>query len=155
VGGAVAANASGARSLKYGATRPHVRALTVALADGTVHEFRRPSMEKNTAGFQFAHDPVDWFVGSEGTLGVVLAAEFQLLPLPSAVTGLGVPFRTAAGALAFVAEARALRDAARAAESLGGAADAARAAAASVNPRCLEYLDAERSPSPGTTRGSR
>jgi FAD/FMN-containing dehydrogenase len=48
VGGAVAANASGARSLKYGATRPHVRALTVALADGTVHEFRRPSMEKNT-----------------------------------------------------------------------------------------------------------
>jgi FAD/FMN-containing dehydrogenase len=143
VGGAVAANASGARSLKYGATRPHVRALTVALADGTVHEFRRPSMEKNTAGFQLAHDPVDWFVGSEGTLGVVLAAEFQLLPLPSAVTGLGVPFRTAAGALAFVAEARALRDAARAAESLGGAADAARAAAGSVNPRCLEYLDAE------------
>jgi FAD/FMN-containing dehydrogenase len=54
VGGAVAANASGARSLKYGATRPHVRALTVALADGSVHEFRRPAMEKNTAGFQLA-----------------------------------------------------------------------------------------------------
>jgi FAD/FMN-containing dehydrogenase len=142
VGGAVAANASGARSLKYGATRPHVRALTVALADGRVEEFRRPAMEKNTAGFLMAHDPVDWFVGSEGTLGVVLEAEFQLLPLPAAVVGLGVPFRTAAGALAFVAEARARRDAARGAEALGSAEEAARAADGSLNPRCLEYLDA-------------
>lgn len=130
VGGAVAANASGARSLKYGATRAHVRALTVALADGTVHEFRRPAMEKNTAGYQLVHDPVDWFVGSEGTLGVVLAAEFQLLPLPTAVTGLGIPFRSAAGALAFIVEARRQRDLVR-----GGAV-------AGVNPRCLEYLDA-------------
>src|SRR5439155_1697399 len=32
VGGAVACNASGARSLRYGATRPHVRALRVAMA---------------------------------------------------------------------------------------------------------------------------
>ncbi len=142
VGGAVAANASGGRSLKYGATRAHVRALTVALADGRVLEVRRPAMEKNTAGYHVVHDPVDWFVGSEGTLGVVLAAEFQLLPLPAAVTGLGVPFRDAAGALAFVAEARRLRDASRAAESLGTAGEAARAAAAGVNPRCLEYLDA-------------
>ncbi len=142
VGGAVAANASGGRSLKYGATRAHVRALTVALADGRVLELRRPALEKNTAGYHPVHDPVDWFVGSEGTLGVVLAAEFQLLPLPSAVTGLGVPFRDAAGALAFVAEARRLRDASRAAEALGSAGDAARAAAAGVNPRCLEYLDA-------------
>ncbi len=124
VGGAVAANASGGRSLKYGATRAHVRALTVALADGRVLELRRPRLEKNTAGYAMAHDPVDWFVGSEGTLGVVVAAEFDLLPLPAAVTGLGVPFRTAAGALAFVAEARAARD------------------AGALDPRCLEYLDA-------------
>ena len=124
VGGAVAANASGARSLLYGATRSHVRALTVALADGRVLELRRPHLEKNTAGYAMAHDPVDWFVGSEGTLGVVLAAEFALLPLPEAVTGLGIPFRTAAGALAFVAEARARRD------------------AGALRPRCLEYLDA-------------
>ena len=84
VGGAVACNASGARSLRYGATRPHVRALTVALADGEVHEFRRSALEKNTVGFAMAHDPVDWFVGSEGTLGVVLSVEFGLLPLPAA-----------------------------------------------------------------------
>ena len=129
VGGAVAANASGGRSLKYGATRAHVRGLTVALADGRVLDVRRPRLEKNTAGYALAHDPVDWFVGSEGTLGVVLAAEFDLLPLPVAVTGLGVPFRTPAGALAFVAEARAARD-------------AGHSEAGALDPRCLEYLDA-------------
>ena len=132
VGGAVAANASGARSLKYGATRAHVRALTVALADGRVQELRRSTMEKNTAGYQMVHDPVDWFVGSEGTLGVVLGAEFQLLPLPAAVTGLGIPFRTAEGALAFIADARRQRDAARNGSVAGPDA---------LSPRCLEYLD--------------
>ena len=75
VGGAVACNASGARSLRYGATRPHVRALKVALADGSIVELRRPALEKNTVGYALAHDPVDWFVGSEGTLGVVVEVE--------------------------------------------------------------------------------
>jgi len=125
VGGAVACNASGGRSLKYGATRPHVSALTVALADGTVLELRRPAMEKNVAGYTPVHDLIDWFVGSEGTLGVVLAAEFALLPLPDAVLGLGFPFPTAAQALAFVVEARRARD-----------------AGSALQPRCLEYLDA-------------
>ena len=45
VGGAVACNASGARSFAYGATRPHVVALRVALADGRVEEFRRNTFE--------------------------------------------------------------------------------------------------------------
>ncbi|MBC8086934.1 MAG: FAD-binding oxidoreductase [Phycisphaerae bacterium] len=120
VGGAVACNASGARSLRYGATRPHVRALTVALADGTVHEFRRSQLEKNTVGFAIAHEPVDWFVGSEGTLGVVLSAEFGLLPLPLQSIGLAIPFPNEANALAFVADARRSRK---------------------LNARCLEYFD--------------
>jgi FAD/FMN-containing dehydrogenase len=124
IGGTIACNSSGARSLKYGATRPHVRALTVALADGRVIEVRLPALEKNTAGFPLAQDAVDWFVGSEGTLGVVLAAELQLLPLPTAVTGLGVPFRSAADALAFIAAARTARDRGE-----------------GVTPRALEYLD--------------
>jgi FAD/FMN-containing dehydrogenase len=126
IGGAIACNSSGARSLKYGATRPHVRALTVALADGRLIDVRRPALEKNTAGFPLVQDPVDWFVGSEGTLGVVVAAELQLLPLPNAVTGLGLPFRTAADALAFIVAARAARDRGE-----------------GVSPRCLEYLDAK------------
>ena len=120
VGGAIACNASGARSLRYGATGPHVRALTVVLANGDVHEVRRPALEKNTVGYPVTHDQVDWFVGSEGTLGVVVAAEFMLQPLPAQVLGLAVPFRTEADALAFVVDAR--RDPA-------------------VHARCLEYFD--------------
>jgi FAD/FMN-containing dehydrogenase len=58
VGGAIACNASGARSLRYGTTGPHVRAITVALANGEIHELRRPALEKNTLGYPITHDPV-------------------------------------------------------------------------------------------------
>ncbi len=120
VGGAIACNASGARSLRYGATGPHVQALTVVLANGDVHEIRRPALEKNTVGYPITHDQVDWFVGSEGTLGVVVSAEFLLHPLPAQVLGLAVPFATEVDALAFVVDARRNMD---------------------VHPRCLEYFD--------------
>src|SRR5688572_25485683 len=69
IGGAIACNASGARSLRYGATRAHVIGLNVVLANANVLDVRRPGLEKNTAGYALAQDPVDWFVGSEGTLG--------------------------------------------------------------------------------------
>ena len=120
IGGAIACNASGARSLRYGATGPHVRALTVLLANGEQLELRRPALEKNTVGYPIAHDPVDWFVGSEGTLGVVVEAELALYPLPSQVLGLAVPFMSEADALAFVVAARRAPD---------------------VHPRCLEFFD--------------
>lgn len=120
VGGAIACNASGARSLRYGATGPHVRALKVLLANGELLDLRRPSLEKNTVGYPIAHDPVNWFIGSEGTLGVVVEAEFALLPLPSQVLGLAIPFLTEADALAFVVAAR---------------------RSTKVFPRCLEFFD--------------
>lgn len=120
VGGAIACNASGARSLRYGATGPHVRALTVLLASGETLQLRRPQLEKNTVGYPIAHDPVEWFVGSEGTLGVVVEAEFALQPLPQQVLGLIVPFAHEADALAFVVSAR---------------------RSTAVHPRCLEYFD--------------
>jgi glycolate oxidase len=121
VGGAVACNASGARSLRYGAIRTHVKGLTVALMNGEVLELRRPSIEKNTVGYAPVHDLVDWFVGSEGTLGIILEAELALLPLPAWVIGLSIPFPTELDALAFVIAAR---------ESTV------------LSPRCLEFLDA-------------
>ena len=77
IGGAIACNASGARSLRYGATGAHVRALTVLLASGERLDLRRPQLEKNTVGYPITHDPVEWFVGSEGTLGVVVEAELE------------------------------------------------------------------------------
>lgn len=121
VGGAIACNASGARSLLYGATRPHVAALRVALADGSVHELRRTRLEKNTVGYAAVHDPIDWFIGSEGTLGVIVEAELSLLPLPPEVIGLAIPFPGEREALEFIISARTSTD---------------------VSPRCLEYFDA-------------
>ena len=120
IGGAIACNASGARSLRYGATRPHVRALTVLLASGERLDVRRPALEKNTVGYPIAHDPVDWFVGSEGTLGIVVEAELALHPLPAQVLGLMVPFDHEEDALAFVVAAR---------------------RSPAVHPRCLEFFD--------------
>jgi len=103
IGGTIATNASGSRSFKYGSTRRHLRALQVALMDGSVREFRRgekidfekdfgfgaprlpvPNTTKYTAGYRL-EDGMDWvdlFCGSEGTLGVTLEAEVALLPLP-------------------------------------------------------------------------
>ena len=121
VGGAIACNASGARSLLYGATRSHVVALRVALADGRVHELRRSRLEKNTVGYQPVHEPVDWFIGSEGTLGVILEAELSLLPLPATVTGLAIPFSREADALEFVVASRSSTE---------------------VSARCIEFFDA-------------
>lgn len=124
IGGAIACNASGARSLRYGPIRGHIVALDVVLANGDLQHFRRPKLEKNTVGYYPMQDPVDWFIGSEGTLGVVVAAELALLLLPERVTGLGISFANEHAALAFVKEARDGMD------------------AGTLRPRCLEYLDA-------------
>ena len=82
VGGAIACNASGPRTLRYGPTRAHVRSLSIARADGRIEQFRRAEVEKNTVGLFPAQDPVDWFIGSEGILGVIVEAELALLPRP-------------------------------------------------------------------------
>lgn len=121
IGGAIACNASGPRTLRHGATRAHVRALTVLLADGRAVEVRRGSHEKNTVGYAPVQEPIDWFIGSEGTLGVVVEAELGLLERPEHETGLAIPFVSVQAALAFVVAAR---------ES-------------GLAPRCLEYFDAQ------------
>ncbi len=121
IGGAIACNASGPRTLRYGPTRQHVRALKIVFADGAVGELRRPLLEKNTVGYGLAQNPMDWFVGSEGTLGVIVEAELALLPEPHAVVGLGFPFADEKSALAFIVDAR---------------------RTAGLNARCLEYMDA-------------
>ncbi|HEX6278778.1 MAG TPA: FAD-binding oxidoreductase [Pyrinomonadaceae bacterium] len=46
--------------------------------------YRRPNVRKNVSGFfnRTPLDPIDLFVGSEGTLGVVTEIELSLLPKP-------------------------------------------------------------------------
>ncbi|HML16435.1 MAG TPA: FAD-binding oxidoreductase [Bryobacteraceae bacterium] len=106
LGGNIAANASGSRSYRFGATRDHVIALRVALINGEILDIRRgqpvdfpvpsiriPHTTKFSAGYRLAPhmDLVDLFVGSEGTLGVITQAELKLLPAPGELLG-GVVF---------------------------------------------------------------
>ena len=117
IGGNIAANASGSRSFRYGATREHVLALTVVLMDGRVLNLRRgepvdfpvppialPRTRKHSAGYRLAPamDFVDLFVGSEGTLGVVTEAELRLLPAPGELLSGVIFFPSEEAALAAV-----------------------------------------------------
>lgn len=121
VGGTIATNASGSRSFRFGSTRANVRALRVALLDGTVRWYRRgekitfpvphiatPPTTKNTAGYYLVPgmDWVDLFCGSEGTLGVVVEAELTLQPIPPDLLSAIVFFPDDEHALDAVAEWR-------------------------------------------------
>jgi glycolate oxidase len=86
IGGNVATNAGGMCCVKYGVTRDYVRGLTVVLADGTVTRLGRQTA-KGVAGLDLA----GLFVGSEGTLGVIVEITLGLKPLVSLpVTGVGI-----------------------------------------------------------------
>ena len=73
IGGNVATNAGGLRCAKYGVTRDSVLGLDVVLADGTLIHVGRNTF-KGVAGY----DLTSLFVGSEGTLGIVVTATVRL-----------------------------------------------------------------------------
>jgi glycolate oxidase len=97
VGGNVATNAGGLRCAKYGVTRDAVLALDVVLADGSlIHTGHRTF--KGVAGY----DLTGLFVGSEGTLGIVVGATVRLKYLPVDIQTLAVFFPHVQGAAAGV-----------------------------------------------------
>jgi len=73
IGGNVATNAGGLRCAKYGVTRDSVLALDVVLADGTLIHTGQATF-KGVAGY----DLTSLFVGSEGTLGIVVGITVRL-----------------------------------------------------------------------------
>lgn len=77
IGGIIATNAGGVNVLRYGMTRALVLGLELVLADGTVIDGLR-RLRKDNAGY----DCKQFFIGSEGTLGIVTAAVLRLMPQP-------------------------------------------------------------------------
>jgi FAD/FMN-containing dehydrogenase len=75
IGGNLSTNAGGINVLRYGNARAQVLGLEVVLADGTIWNGLR-GLRKDTAGY----DIKQLFIGSEGTLGVITAANLRLYP---------------------------------------------------------------------------
>ncbi len=81
IGGNLATNAGGLCCVKYGVTTDYVLGLQVVLADGRAVRLGGRTV-KNVAGYDLKR----LFVGSEGTLGVMVEATLRLRPEPPAAT---------------------------------------------------------------------
>lgn len=79
IGTLLATNASGPRRYGYGTIRDWLIGLKVVLADGRLIK-SGGKVVKNVAGYDLAKV----FIGSRGSLGVIVEATFKLRPLPEA-----------------------------------------------------------------------
>ncbi|KAF2414497.1 FAD-binding oxidoreductase [Microbacterium sp. B35-04] len=104
IGGNVATNAGGICCVKYGVTRDYVIGMTVVLADGSIAKLGRTTA-KGVTGY----DLTGLFVGSEGTLGIIVDVTVKLRPLGGreerAVVGYFRTLTDAGRAVAAVSEA--------------------------------------------------
>ena len=135
VAGGVATNAGGARSFKYGSMRTWVEALSIVLPCGDILKLKRGQYQakdfkfeikdshsartleatkidkpktKNTLGYSYGQeiDLIDVFIGSEGTLGVLVEVELKLIKRPVNRLFLLQFFTNSSLALEFVKESR-------------------------------------------------
>ena len=88
IGGNIATNAGGIRVLRYGLTRDWVAGLKIVDGQGELIECNN-GLVKNASGYDLRH----LFIGSEGTLGLIVEATLRLAnsPPPSRVMLLSVP----------------------------------------------------------------
>lgn len=88
IGGNVSTNAGGINVLRYGMTRELVLGLEVVLPDGSIFD-GLSTLRKDNRGI----DLKQMFIGAEGTLGIVTAVSFKLMPpaekVATALLGLG------------------------------------------------------------------
>ena len=78
VGGMVGNNASGVRTVKYGATKDYVLGMVIVLPSGEVVRVGTNAI-KSSSGYDLCR----LFVGSEGTLGIVTEITLRLIGLPA------------------------------------------------------------------------
>lgn len=101
IGGMLANNAAGIRTVKYGATKDNVLRMQVALADGRLIEVGSRSI-KQASGYNL----LQMFVGSEGTLGVITEATLKLVPVPEHMVAAIASFETVSAAVEAVVAVR-------------------------------------------------
>ncbi len=88
IGGNIATNAGGIKVIRYGLTRDWVAGLRVVTGSGELLTLNQ-GLVKNATGYDLRH----LFIGSEGTLGLIVEADMRLAPAPAPqqVMVLGVP----------------------------------------------------------------
>lgn len=77
IGGSIALSSGGPRTFKYGSTKDYVIDLKIILADGRIIN-TGANTAKNSTGYHLSQ----LFIGSEGTLGIVVEATLKLIPKP-------------------------------------------------------------------------
>jgi D-lactate dehydrogenase (cytochrome) len=117
--------------------------LTIPLPSGRLIEtqlptYQMPHVRKHASGYYVAPgmDLIDLFIGSEGTLGVIMEVETRLLPKPEGLLSGVVFFESEPDLLAFVREARE-----RSLANRVGSQTLRESAA--LDARALEYFDIE------------
>lgn len=101
IGGNLATNAGGTQVLRYGNMRSLTLGLEVVLPDGRVWNGLR-GLRKDNAGY----DMKQFFIGSEGTLGIITAAVLRLFPRPRSIATAMAGIPDVAAAIALLGRAR-------------------------------------------------
>jgi glycolate oxidase FAD binding subunit len=90
IGGVIASNSNGFGRYRYGGVRDLLLGVRAALVDGTIAR-AGSRVVKNVAGY----DLNKLFIGSLGTLGVIVEATFKILPVPPVTRAASATFATA------------------------------------------------------------
>lgn len=94
IGGMASTRASGTNSVRYGTMREAVLGLKVVTADGKIVRTSRRA-RKSSAGY----DLTRLFVGSEGTLGIIVEISLRLYGIPEVISSAVCAFDTVHGAV--------------------------------------------------------